>query len=240
MPIVPETRRERDARISASLPPLGSAAYLSLLKTATAAELPPSVLARAYRALGKTSKAGAATLDRLVGRHDQYGYLRVVYLVANRRKKALGGFSPHDLVQNAIGEIVATLSGPQGECAETGWVHYLRRCVEWAYRKMVGRDGTRSDESAGDPDAVEHVQAGSIPWHGTVAPSKMEWLEDFLDRASAFAYRIRIVLLHVVVDRRIVRKLAVSLFRLRKQTRTCGLTRDKPAGRSSHGLRTRR
>jgi hypothetical protein len=177
-------RAERDDRIFKALPLLGSAAYLSLLKTATAAELPAPVLVRAYRALGRESDGGRATLDRLVGRHNEYGYLRALYTSAERRRSRLGGYGPGDLVQNAIGEIVATLGGPQGEGADTGWVHYLHQCMESAYRKLVGRRAQRAGESGGDLDQLDDAHSVDIPWQGSVAPSNLEWVEEFLHRAA--------------------------------------------------------
>jgi hypothetical protein len=79
---VGDTRAERDERIFQSLPRLDSPAYVSLLKSASAAELPAHVLVRAHRSMEPTSDAARATLECLVRRHDQYGYLKPLYVAA--------------------------------------------------------------------------------------------------------------------------------------------------------------
>src|SRR4051812_20241491 len=83
-----ESRNDRNERIYQSLPPLGSPAYLNLLKSATAAELPASVLVRAYRQL-HPSPAADATLARLLGHNERYGYITILHTLAHRRVSRL-------------------------------------------------------------------------------------------------------------------------------------------------------
>jgi len=199
-----ESPNERNERIFQSLPPLGSPAYLSLLKSATAAELPASVLVRAYRKL-HPSAAADATLDRLLGHNRRYGYIALLYTTAQRRMARLEAYSPEDLVCDTIGEIVATLAGPAGEGAERAWMQYLRQRMEHAYRKLVGRREERltlrveptSDETSDAYDPIEAAGAESIPWQGCVAPNNLEWLETFVQDtfAAILDDRIRAVAL---------------------------------------------
>jgi hypothetical protein len=190
-----ESRAQRNERIYRSLPPLGSPTYLSLLKSATSAELPASVLVRAYRRL-HPSPAADATLERLVGHNDRYGYITALYTAARRRTERLDGYSPEDLVYDAIGEIVLTLAGPKGESAERLWVRYLFQCMEEAYRRLVGRFGDgppkraeeASDERGNGYDPYRSIDAAggvAIPWQGRVTANNLEWLESFIERTTA-------------------------------------------------------
>jgi hypothetical protein len=185
-PVSGETPFERDRRIFESLPPLRSPAYLSLLKSATAAELPATVLVRAYRQL-YPSPAADATLDRLLGHNARYGYITILHRQARRRMPRLDAYGLEDLVCDAIGEIFLTLAGKRGEIAERMWFKYLGQCMEEAHRKLVGRRGERlrprADTTPEERDRDDPI--GTIPWHGCVAPSKLEWLEGFLERTAA-------------------------------------------------------
>ena len=182
-----ETRTERNERIYQSLPTLGSPAYLSFLKTATAAELPASVLVRAYRQL-HPGPAADATLERLLGHNERYGYITMLYTATQRRISRLSAYGPDDLVYDAIGEIVATLAGPRGESAERLWVRYLHDCLEEAHRKLIGRRGERlekrSDKAPDEWDDGDEPIA-SIPWQGSVETDNLEWLERFIERTAA-------------------------------------------------------
>jgi hypothetical protein len=182
-----ETHADSDERIYQSLPRLSSPAYLSLLKTAPAAELPAQVLARAYRELAP-SRAADVTLERLVAYNERYGYLDTVYLAARKRRSRLPSFDVDDLVHDTICEIVATLGGPRGENAVRVWTRYLQDCFFYAYRKLVGRRETRVegrvDQTLEEID-MSYEQIDAIPWQGCVEPSLLEWLENYILRAVA-------------------------------------------------------
>ncbi|HTE45672.1 MAG TPA: hypothetical protein VK636_10545 [Gemmatimonadaceae bacterium] len=170
-----------------SLPPLESPGYLALLKTATAGELPASVLARAYRRLQVGSVADA-TLDRLVFQRNRHGYLNALYKAARQRRLRLGAYGVEDLEQNAIGEIVLTLAGQRGQRAERYWVGFLHDCVSQAYRGLVGRREQRLEARVdGTPEEWESEiePARSIPWQGCVMPDRLERLEGFIARTIA-------------------------------------------------------
>ena len=170
-----------------SLPPLESPGYLELLKTATAGELPASVLARAYRRL-PSGNAADATLDRLVFQRNRHGYLDAMYKAARQRQMRLGAYGVEDLEQNALGEIVLTLPGRRGQRAERYWIGYLHDCVSEAYRGLVGRREQRLESRVdGTPEDWESEiePARSIPWQGCVMPDRLEWLEGFIERTIA-------------------------------------------------------
>ena len=65
-----------------ALPPLGTPEYVAYIRKADPKELPPQVLARAFRQLPPNSEAANVTLTRLIGEHDQTGYLGTVWSLA--------------------------------------------------------------------------------------------------------------------------------------------------------------
>src|SRR5688572_13210162 len=83
MPEPPESSPDRNEALFQALPPLDSADYLNLLKSATAKDLPAPVLVRAYRQI-KAGPAAEATLDRLLGFNEKYGYITPLYKMAKR------------------------------------------------------------------------------------------------------------------------------------------------------------
>ena len=183
----------RNERIYDSLPPLGSPEYVRKLKTATAHELPAQVLVRAYRQL-RSGPAADATLARLLGYNEKYGYITPLYNAAKRRISRHDAYGVDDLVHDTIGEIVETLAGPRGEGAENAWVSFLRQRMEDAYRKLVGRRGERrpqlaevvTDSETGEEiDPIEAAGVTTGPWQGKVPPSQLEWLEAFIRRTFA-------------------------------------------------------
>src|SRR5437773_11706569 len=87
----------RNEQIYNALPPLGSTAYMQKLKTASAAELPAQVLVRAYRQL-RSGPAADATLGRLLGYNEKYGYLTPLYNAARRRISRHDSYGVDDLV----------------------------------------------------------------------------------------------------------------------------------------------
>ena len=189
----PESRAQRTDRIFRQLPPLGSPEYLSLLKTATARELPAEVLVRAYRQL-KVGTAAEQTLVRLVATNNKYGYLDALYKVARRRITDDDAYGVDDLVANAIGEIVIRLPDSAGAGAETAWVSFCRQRVVDAHRELVGRHGGRRPrmlrpkvdrETQEELDPLEGPNVLSAPWHGTVGPDLEEWFDAFARRTFA-------------------------------------------------------
>lgn len=191
----PEPAAARNDRFYRSLPRLGSPEYLTLLKTAPAAELPAEVLVRAFRTLGAAGPAAEATLGRLLTENEQYGYLRPLVHMAERRVRARDWFDAAYLVDESISVIATALAGPQGHGADRAWVSFLKQRLEDAYRQLNGRRNERQDPERAEPaappntgvvtdpmesDAVQHA-----PWHGRVEPNDVEWLEAFTRRTMA-------------------------------------------------------
>jgi DNA-directed RNA polymerase specialized sigma24 family protein len=183
----------RNEQIYNALPPLGSTEYMHRLKTASAAELPAPVLVRAYRQL-RSGPVADATLERLLGYNEKYGYLTPLYKAAKRRISRHDSYGVDDLVHDTIGEIIETLAGPRGEGAEKAWVSFLRQRMEDAYRKLVGRRGERrpqlaevvTDSETGEEiDPIDAAGVTKGPWQGSIPPSQLEWLEAFIRRTFA-------------------------------------------------------
>ena len=184
-----------------SLPPLNSPEFLALLSTASAAELPAQVLARAYRQLRRANadEAAQATLARLVANDHRYGYLRSIRLLAARRvARGQYWYEAEDLVQAAIAEVVKTLASQRGSLAETAWVLFCRHCFEDGWRVLNGRRGEKirgkrveasvDAESEEVFDPVEETDGAPAPWHVSAEESQIPWLEEFIRRTvSEFA-----------------------------------------------------
>jgi hypothetical protein len=193
-PIPPESGDERNERIFQSLPaPLGCPAYIKLLREAPASDLPAAVLVRAYRQL-QSGPAADATLDRLLGQNEKYGYITPLYRMARRRITRNDPYGVPDLVQDTIGEVLDTLGGPKGAGAEKVWLSYLRQRMVDAHRKQVGRRAERRPERAEnltDPETGEEIDAIDAtgvtmgPWQGRVEASDLQWLEEFIRRTFA-------------------------------------------------------
>jgi hypothetical protein len=145
--VTSESRRARDERLFQSLPELGSADYLNLLKPAVRKTMPAGVLVRAYRLLTPT-EAAKATITRLVDRNNPPGYIAGLYAAARRRRHRLGAYTVEDLEANAVGEIFDTIDEPPGRMAEGAWALYLQQCVSkrriesWSDAAARGSDRT--------------------------------------------------------------------------------------------------
>ena len=186
---------ERNDRIFRSLPPLDSPEYLSLLNTASAAELPAGVLVRVYRSLGGRGRAAEATLRRLLTQSEHNQYLLPLVQMAERRLSARDWFGLDDLVTDAVTRIGLALAGPQGKGADTAWVSFLKQRLEDAYRALNGRRGERRDPERAKPHTdprtgvtTDPMEGGAVqhaPWHGRVEPDKLVWLEKFMRRTMA-------------------------------------------------------
>lgn len=197
-PRKPKLDQKRIDEIFKALPPLGSKNYLEHIKKARASELPAQVLVRAYRQLPRGSPEANATLARLLGNYDRYGYLAPLWQAAKYRLSDRDWFGPEDLVARAIEEIVSTLGGPRGKGADTAWVAFLHQRLEDAYRAMVGRRGERQDVEKVEPyldeesgklvHPAEEIASDMAPatgWHGKVDENNTQWMEEFVARELA-------------------------------------------------------
>jgi DNA-directed RNA polymerase specialized sigma24 family protein len=187
-----ETELARCDQVFDALPPLGSDDYVRQIKTTSAINLPPQVLARAFRQLPPGSPAANATLSRLIGEEDEAGYLAPVLGWARRRLRKRRDMEPEDLVQATRWRIAKTLGSSRGKGAETVWLSYLYQQFIDACRDELGRRATTNDdldfvepttdENGEELNPLENVSADVvIPWHGT-ATSDTVWLAQFLEQ----------------------------------------------------------
>jgi hypothetical protein len=188
----PESEDERNERLFQALPPLDSPAYLTLLKTASARDLPAPVLVRAFRQLVGT-RGGEATLGRLLTTDATYGYLRPLRRMAEKLvKPGSDWFDPTYLVEHAVSFIAEALAGPRGEGADRAWHRFLRHRLIDAYRDLNGRENGRRDpprfEPRRDPntgmrqDPLELVDSDDAPLNGNVGSDSEGWLWNFVQR----------------------------------------------------------
>jgi hypothetical protein len=191
-----EPDEQRFNRIFSALPTLGSPEYIEHIKHAAAAELPPQVLARAYRQLPHDSAAAKATIGRLLDFEDRHGYLASLQRAARRRISPHDWFDSDELVAETIKEIYLNIGTPRGKGAEFYWYKYLRQRLEDAYRTLNGRFNERRDperaqprvdeETSGEVDPVDELDSASpTAWHGNTDPDLTQWLEEFVARELA-------------------------------------------------------
>lgn len=200
MPLKPRNTKEPDEQrfdeIFSALPKLGSPEYIKYIERAAAAELPPQVLARAYRQLPPDSTAAKATIGRLLDFEDRHGYLNSLQRAARRRISRRDWFDPDDLVLETIKEIYISIGTPRGKGAELYWFKYLRQRLEDAYRSLNGRFNERRDPERADPrldeetgeevDPVDEINSATwTAWHGNMDPDLTQWLEEFVGRELA-------------------------------------------------------
>ncbi|MCA1568279.1 MAG: hypothetical protein LC803_22070 [Acidobacteria bacterium] len=177
---------------------MDSAQYLELLETATAADLPAQVLARAYRHLCVAGCEGAAnaTLARLVGSGGRYGYLASLRRLAFREvARGQYWYDADDLMQAAVIEIVKTLPSPRGELAERAWVLFTHQRFQDGWRELNGRRGEKIrgvrveptvDQESGEVfDPVEETDGATAPWHALAGESDLPWLDNFIRETVA-------------------------------------------------------
>jgi hypothetical protein len=182
--------------VFAALPPVGSPEYLERLRTASTQELPPEVLARAYRQLaGEDDEAARATLARLLGeKKGRPEYLGTVLWHATRRvprhqhwQEAL------DLFQDAVALVIEVLPTERGRYAERAWRSFCYQRLIDAWRRRQGRRGERAESRRVEPAADEDAEAldpldlaeDLPPWHAAVRPDKLPWLEELVGRVVA-------------------------------------------------------
>ncbi len=171
--------------------PLTSSEYIDQLKTASAAELPPQVLVRAYRQLPKDSRAAQATLDRLLAKDDKYGYLAPLRKAAARRISDNDFFSEDDLVEETVREMAKALGGARGKGADLYWIKFIYQRLEDGYRSLNGRRGERADpikvrrwenEEGRLVNPADEAARGGATWHGNIEEDNQQWIEDFVER----------------------------------------------------------
>lgn len=185
-------------KVFETLPPLGSPQYAALLETASAAELPAQVLARAYRQLcaAGSEDSARATLARLVGNGGRYGYLAAVRRLAFVEvARGQYWYDSDDLIHAAIVEIVKTLPTPRGELAERAWVLFTQQRFQDGWRALNGRRGERVRGKRVEPtvdaktgevfDPVEETDGAAAPWHVGAEESKLPWLTGFIRETAA-------------------------------------------------------
>lgn len=188
-----ESELERCDRVFQALPPLGTPEYVAYVRKADPKEVPPQVLARAFRQLQPNSEAANVTLTRLIGEHDQTGYLGTVWRLAEKwRAKRRRDVDVEDLVQETLVKIVTSLRTPRGAAAETLWVSYLSQQFKDAWRAIYGRRKTKmgdhlveptADKETGEAlDPLDAVDANvGIDWHARVRDDQLPRLMDFLE-----------------------------------------------------------
>lgn len=180
-----------------SLPPLGSVEYLRRVQTAPTQDLPPEVLARAYRVLTASGEieASRTTLSRLLGeKNGRPEYLRSMLVLATHRVPPNQHYQEAlDLYQDALTLILEVLPTEQGRFAEKAWASFCRQRLTDAWRRRQGRRGERIEPQRTEPTVTaagdegldpldQHLEA---PWHVALEPDKMAWLEEFLRRTLA-------------------------------------------------------
>jgi len=175
-----------------ALPPLGSDEYLGHIRSAPFSDLPPEVLARAFRQLPPESEASKATLARLFLRRSDgsWDYLGPLVRYARRQSRMAKRDSYEDLLQDGLRRILVTLPSGRGEFAERSWNAFCRRELSDAWRERYGRRGERypleeplelSEEDDAQIDPIS-ILSESPPWHGTVKPSKVIAIDEIAHR----------------------------------------------------------
>src|SRR5688500_1405578 len=127
-----------------ALPRMDAPEFIEHVRKASAAEMPPQVLARAFRQLPAGSDAANAVLTRLIGEDDETGYLAPVWTLARMKLGMRRDLEVLDLVQATRVKILETLGDEaKGKGAETWWVAYVRQRFFDAFRDQYGHDGQR-------------------------------------------------------------------------------------------------
>lgn len=144
-----------------ALPRMDSPEFIEHIRKTSAAEMPPQVLARAFRQLPAGSEAANVVLTRLIGEDDETGYLAPVFTLAKMKLGKRHDLEVLDLVQATRVKILETLGDEKkGKGAETWWVSYVRQRFVDAFREQYGHDGQR--------DGSELVRATTNPERGEI------------------------------------------------------------------------
>jgi DNA-directed RNA polymerase specialized sigma24 family protein len=127
-----------------ALPRMDSPEFIEHIRKTGAAEMPPQVLARAFRQLPAGSGTANVVLTRLIGEDDETGYLGPVWTLARMKLGKRRDLEVVDLVQATRLKILETLGDEaKGKGAETWWVAYVRQRFFDAFREQYGHDGQR-------------------------------------------------------------------------------------------------
>jgi len=174
-------------RVFRMLPALGSDAYLAHIQSAAASDLPPEVLARAFRQLPLDHPASRPTLDRLLQRRVNGGWDYLGPLVAQaRRQSRISKHDDHeDVMQDALRRIAQTLRRERGNLAERAWHAYCRRESIDAWRQRYGRRGERLPrerqvELKPEDEETDPLSLVCEPpaWHGNADPQQVLKIEE--------------------------------------------------------------
>ena len=141
------------------LPRLDSEEYVVYVTNAPRSELPPEVLARAFRQLPLDSEAARATIERLFRRTGtNWEYLQPVVRLARDRARDMlsedrGAAEDihQDLLQDGLLRIIRVLPTPRGAFAEAAWTAFTVTQFKDAWRERHGRRGERLDPHRGSP-----------------------------------------------------------------------------------------
>lgn len=186
-----DLRHDRLQAAYERLPPLGSRDYIAYLGRASAEELPPEVLVRAYLELwhAKEDEAAECTLTRLLDLENRYGYLRpIIIAVRRRRVERRRDVEDDDLLAETCRFIVNALHSGRGVFATQNWKVFCYQRVKDAARAVYGRQGQRTDKGRVyvDPELDTSIWEGS-PLFESIArlddrePELRERLLDFID-----------------------------------------------------------
>lgn len=194
----PQEITDRFREIFEKLPRLDSPEYLNHLETAESHELPAQVLVRAYRQLALAGKddLAKATLARLLGQEDRYGYLRPIRQFAkDLLVRGYYWFDEEDLLYASVLEIITVLSTARGVMAETAWVTFCRQRLVDAWRQLAGRRGERIRADRVEPvmvrdseeiqDPLDQIDESQRLWPIPLRESKLPWLESFIQETIA-------------------------------------------------------
>jgi hypothetical protein len=242
------TTRGLDA-IFKSLPRLGSPEYIRYLCDATAKDLPPQVLVRAYRQLAEAGEHEAAdrTLERLFGYEQKYGYLLVVRRLARLH---LGRYDRanefEDLVRETVKRMLMALPSSQGAFAERAWAKFSEQQFFQAWRDLYGRSGDKAEVEIAEPvkdaetgrvqNLADESEAEEAPWHTVF--DRPDAVVDLLADRACYTTIVQEIdswddpeLQAVAIDQFLEEPAAVSGSRMRSEkqslTDRTGLDRDK-------------
>lgn len=171
------------------LPPLGSDAYLAHIQSAAASDLPPEVLARAFRQLPLNHPASRPTLERLFLRNAEgaWDYLGPLVAQARRRSKISKHDDHEDILQDALRRIVQTIRTPRGKSSESAWHAYCLQASSDAWRERYGRRGERlprEGQAEFNPEEGEEDPLSLVceppAWHGNADPEGVIKIEDIM------------------------------------------------------------
>lgn len=130
------------------LPPLGSEEYIHLMEDTNGAEIPPQVLARAFRQLCQAKNEGGmkATFNRMA---QGKNLKSVRTIIKNIIPSEQDWFLENDLEQETWMQIWKVLPTDRGAMAETAWVLFCKHRTIDAWRENFGREGRRLEVKVG-------------------------------------------------------------------------------------------